>query len=64
MWPTWNTESVDTKICHIFPTINHEVCNRIPEYVNKLASFKLKIQNTSLQMLLDAQVQPVRRPPM
>ena len=62
MWPTQNTESVDIKIFHAFPTINLMVCYRRPGCVNKLASFKLNIQNTSWQMLLYAQVQPVRRP--
>ena len=62
MWPTQNNESVDIKICHAFPTINHVVCYRRPGYVNKVASFKLKIQNTCWQMLLYTQVQPIRHP--
>ena len=62
MWQTQNTESVDIKICHAFPAINHVVCYRRPGCVFKLASFKLKIQNTSWQMLLYAQIQSVRRP--
>ena len=62
IWPTQNTESVDIKICHTFPTINHVVCYRRPECVNKLTSFKLKIQNTSWQMLLYALAQPTRHP--
>ena len=62
MWPTLNTESFDIKICHAFPTINRVVCYRRPGYINKLTSFKLKIQNTSWQMLLNPQVQPIRRP--
>ena len=62
MWPTQNTESVNIKICHAFPAINHVVCYWRPGCVYKLASFKLKTQNTSWQMLLYTQVQPVRRP--
>ena len=62
MWPTQNTESVDIKICHAFPAINRVVCYRRLGCVYKLAYFKLKIQNTSWQMLLNAQVQPIRRP--
>ena len=62
MWPTQNTESVDIKIFHAFPTINHGVCYRRSDCVYKLVSFKLKIQNISWQMLLYAQVKPVRCP--
>ena len=54
MWPTQNTESVDIKVCHAFPAINHVVCYRRSGCV-----YKLKIQNTSWQILLYAQIQPV-----
>ena len=62
MWQTQNTASVDIKIWHAFPAIDNVGCYRRPGCIYKLASFKLKIQNTSWQMLLYAQVQPVRRP--
>ena len=57
MWPTQNTESVDIKIWRAYPAINHVVSYRRPGCVYKLASFKLKIQNTSWQMLLYEPIQ-------
>ena len=61
-WPTQNIELVDIEVCHAFPVINHVVCYGRPRCVYKLASFKLEIQNTSRQILLDTQVQLVRCP--